>query len=75
MDPPESYAIKENYPSENDRILFCKLASEVPLKQETLVSLINMAKEQWFRPQDMLELLDKVIIYKAFRHVESLYQT
>ncbi|KAA0203656.1 hypothetical protein HAZT_HAZT006049 [Hyalella azteca] len=63
MDPPDTYAIKDNYPAENDRLLFVKLASEVPLKQETLMRLLMIAvtKDQWVKPQDLIELVDKLI--------------
>lgn len=63
MDPPDSYSVKDSYPSDNDRPLFFKLASEVPLKQDTLTRLLMIAvsKEQLVKPQDLIELADKLI--------------
>lgn len=63
MDAPESYSVKDGYPPENDRPLFFKLASEVPLKQDTLTRLLMIAgaREQWIKPQDLIDLVDKLV--------------
>ncbi|KAF2347066.1 protein of unknown function DUF3677, partial [Trinorchestia longiramus] len=74
MDPPDTYAVKDNYPAENDRPLFVKLASEVPLKQETLMRLLMIAvtKDQWVKPQDLIELVDKLIKRATSLHMEDV---
>ncbi|MCL4131593.1 UNVERIFIED_CONTAM: hypothetical protein GTU68_040453, partial [Idotea baltica] len=63
MDQPEVYYHKDNWPSEGDRPLFFRLASEVPLNQETLQRLliIGTMKEQYIKPLEVLELADKLI--------------
>lgn len=74
MDPPDSYALKDNYPAENDRLLFVKLASEVPVKQDTLMRLLMIAvtKDQWVKPQDLIELVDKLIKRATSLHMEDV---
>ena len=74
MDPADSYAVKDGYPPENDRPLFYKLASEVPLKQDTLIQLLMIAvtKEQYVKPQDLIELADKLIKRATSLHMDDV---
>ncbi|XP_063606575.1 integrator complex subunit 1-like isoform X2 [Penaeus indicus] len=59
----EVYFIKDNWPTENDRPLYFRLTSDIPVKQETLTRLLMIAvmKDQWIKSQDLIELVDKLI--------------
>ena len=70
----EVYYVKDNWPTENDRPLYFRLTAEIPVKQETLTRLLMMAvmKDQWIKPQDLIELVDKIIKRAAALHSDEL---
>lgn len=70
----EVYYVKDNWPTENDRPLYFRLTSEIPVKQETLTRLLMMAvmKDQWIKPQDLIELVDKIIKRAAALHSDDI---
>ncbi|KAL7647180.1 UNVERIFIED_CONTAM: hypothetical protein RMT77_002438 [Armadillidium vulgare] len=77
MDQPEVYYHKDNWPTDGDRPLFFRLSSEVPLKEDALhhLLLIGVMKEQYIKPQEVLELTDKIIKRATslnFEHLEML---
>ncbi|CAL4082032.1 unnamed protein product, partial [Meganyctiphanes norvegica] len=74
FDQAESYYIKDNWPTESDRPLYFKLTSEIPVKQDTLKRLlmIAMMKDTWMKPQDLLDLTDKLIKRATSLHIEDV---
>ncbi|KAK7791007.1 hypothetical protein R5R35_007901 [Gryllus longicercus] len=63
VDHPEQYYNKDNWPPESERGLFMRMASEVPLLQQTLlcILLIGIAKDHPVTAPDALELADQVV--------------
>lgn len=70
----EAYFIKDNWPTENDRPLYFRLTSEIPVKQETLTRLLMIAgmKDQWMKSQDLIELVDKLIKRATALHSDDM---
>lgn len=70
----EVYYVKDNWPTENDRPLYFRLTSEIPVKQETLTRLLMIAvmKDQWIKTQDLIELVDKLIKRAAALYSDDL---
>lgn len=70
----EVYFNKDNWPTENDRPLYFRLTSEIPVKQETLTRLLMIAvmKDQWMKSQDLLELVDKLVKRATALHNDEL---
>lgn len=63
LEQPEQYYKIDNWPGENERILFLRLASEVPLLQTTLlrILLIGISKEHPIAPTEIIEITDQLI--------------
>ncbi|KAF7268865.1 hypothetical protein GWI33_018061 [Rhynchophorus ferrugineus] len=63
LDQFENYYKLDSWPGENERNLFQRLVSEVPLLQTTLfqVLLIGIAKEYPIAPNDMIDIIDQLI--------------
>lgn len=63
MEPAEQYYKTDMWPQEQDRALYFRLASEVPLEQTTLlrVLLIGLSKEHPLTAPDALELADQLV--------------
>ncbi|KAK3862242.1 hypothetical protein Pcinc_031873 [Petrolisthes cinctipes] len=70
----EVYYVKDNWPTENDRPLYFRLTSEIPIKQETLTRLLMIAvmKDQWIKSQDLIDLVDKLIKRVTALHCDDL---
>ncbi|XP_049803946.1 integrator complex subunit 1 isoform X1 [Schistocerca nitens] len=63
MEHQEHYYNKDMWPPENERSLMFRLASEVPVLDNTLINifLIGLSKEHHLSPPDTLELADQLI--------------
>lgn len=63
LEQPEHYYKVDSWPGENERILFLRLASEVPLLQATLlrILLIGISKENPINPNDVIEIAEQLI--------------
>lgn len=63
LESPDQYYKIDMWPSENDRNLLIRLASEVPLLQSTLIRvlLIGISKEHPLSAVDALEISDQLI--------------
>lgn len=63
LEPAEQYYKVDLWPSESDRNLLLRLASEIPLLQATLIRilLIGISKDHPLNPPDTMELADKLI--------------
>ncbi|XP_060529675.1 integrator complex subunit 1 [Cylas formicarius] len=63
LEQAEHYYKVDSWPGENERNLFLRLASEVPLLQATLlrVLLIGISKEHPIAPTDAIEIVDQLI--------------
>lgn len=74
VDHPEQYYNKDNWPPESERGLFMRLATEVPLLQQSLlcVLLIGISKEHPLGAPDALELADQVVKRAAAINCEGL---
>lgn len=74
FDQAESYYMKDNWPTESDRPLYFKLTSEIPVKQDTLKRLlmIAMMKDTWMKPQELLDLTEKVIKRATSLHIDDV---
>ncbi|KAF2879696.1 hypothetical protein ILUMI_26472 [Ignelater luminosus] len=61
--PTEEYYKVDSWPGENERSLFIRLASEVPLLQATLlrILLIGLSKEHPMGQSDVMEVLDQLV--------------
>ncbi|KAK7079233.1 Integrator complex subunit 1 [Halocaridina rubra] len=70
----EVYFNKDNWPTENDRPLYFRLTSEIPVKQDTLTRLLMIAvmKDQWVKSQDLIELVDKLVKRATALHNDEL---
>lgn len=63
LEQAEHYHKVDSWPGENERNLFLRLASEVPLLQATLlrVLLIGISKEHPITPTEITEIVDQLI--------------
>lgn len=63
LEQAEHYYKVDSWPGENERNLFLRLASEVPLLQATLVRilLIGISKEHPVGPNEIVEICDQLI--------------
>ncbi|KAG5898788.1 hypothetical protein JTB14_010998 [Gonioctena quinquepunctata] len=63
LEQAEQYYKVDSWPGENERNLFLRLASEVPLLQTTLlrVLLIGISKEHPIKAQDIIDITDQLI--------------
>lgn len=63
LEQAEHYYKVDSWPGENDRNLFLRLASEVPLLQATLlrILLIGISKEHPVGPNEIIEVTDQLI--------------
>lgn len=63
LEPGDQYHGKDNWPPENDRGTMLRLASEVPLLQNTVLRLniIGMSKEHPISCADLLDIDERVI--------------
>ncbi|CAG9856871.1 unnamed protein product [Phyllotreta striolata] len=63
LEQPEHYYKVDNWPGENERNLFLRLTSEVPLLQTTLlrILLIGISKEHPISAQEIIEITDQLI--------------
>lgn len=63
LEQAEHYYKVDSWPGENDRNLFLRLASEVPLLQATLlrILLIGISKEHPVGPNEIIEITDQLI--------------
>ncbi|XP_017779364.1 PREDICTED: integrator complex subunit 1 [Nicrophorus vespilloides] len=63
LEQPEQYVKVDSWPGENERILFLRLVSEVPLLQATLVRLllIGLSKDNNVSPNDTIEIVDQLV--------------
>lgn len=63
MEPSEQYYKLESWPPEQDRSTMFRIATEVPLLQGTVISIlmIGMSKEHPFNSPDALELVDQLV--------------
>ncbi|XP_050391471.2 integrator complex subunit 1 [Patella vulgata] len=70
METPEHYYNKDNWPPEGDRSLMLRLATEVPVLEDTLmrVLVIGLSRELQFSAADAVELADQLI-----KRAASLY--
>jgi integrator complex subunit 1 len=63
LEASDQYHGKDNWPPENDRGTMLRLASEVPLLQNTILRLnvIGMSKEHPMSGGELLDVVEKVI--------------
>ncbi|XP_057655707.1 integrator complex subunit 1 [Diorhabda carinulata] len=63
LEQTEQYCKIDNWPGENERNLFLRLTSEVPLLQATLlrILLIGISKEHPISAQEVIEITDQLI--------------
>jgi integrator complex subunit 1 len=63
LEPADQYHGKDNWPPENDRGTMLRLASEVPILQNTLLRLniIGMSKEHPISCADLLDIVERVV--------------
>ncbi len=63
MEPAEQYYKVDNWPPEQDRALFIRSATEVPLLQRTVLFIlaIGLSKEHPVSCADSLELVEQLV--------------
>lgn len=63
MEPAENYYRVDNWPPEQDRALFIRSATEVPLLQQTVLYIlsIGLSKEHPVSCADALELVEQLV--------------
>ncbi|XP_050313289.1 integrator complex subunit 1 isoform X2 [Anthonomus grandis grandis] len=63
LEQAEHYYKVDSWPGENERNLFLRLASEVPLLQATLlrILLIGLSKEHPYNPPEIVDIVDQLI--------------
>lgn len=73
MEQAEHYFNKDNWPSETDRPSMIRLASEMPVLEDTLmrVLIIGLSIEHPLNSQDALELADQLVRRAASLHCEG----
>ncbi|KAJ4450136.1 hypothetical protein ANN_01543, partial [Periplaneta americana] len=74
MEHPEQYYNRDLWPPENDRPLMFRLASDVPVLQNTLIRIfvIGLSKEHPLAPPDTLELADQLLKRAASQSSEGV---
>ncbi|XP_035215176.1 integrator complex subunit 1-like [Stegodyphus dumicola] len=73
MEQIEHYYNKDNWPTESERMLLLRLASEVPLLEDTLtrVLIIGLSREHPLTAPDALELADQLIKRAAMTYCDD----
>jgi hypothetical protein len=62
LEPIDNYCQKDNWPPENDRALVIRLASEIPLLEDSLTRLVSMAfSAHHVTPTEVIEIADNLI--------------
>lgn len=63
LDPPDSYAKGDQWPSEPERMLLINLIAEVPLLQDSIwrIILIGVSKEISFSIHDTVDIIDQMV--------------
>jgi integrator complex subunit 1 len=64
LEPPERYYEPDNWPSEQDRGLYLRLAMDVPLLQKTVIYLLRLglSKEHPVSCVEALEIVEQLVI-------------
>ncbi|KAL4148797.1 hypothetical protein QTP88_002952 [Uroleucon formosanum] len=77
METSENYYKLESWPPEQDRTTIFRIATEVPLLQGTVITIlmIGLSKEHPLNSPDALELVDQLIRRAALLHVYQNYNT
>lgn len=73
MEQIEHYYNKDNWPTESERMLLLRLASEVPLLEETLmrVLIIGLSRDHHLSAADALELADQLVKRAAMTYFDD----
>lgn len=73
MEQPEHYCNKDNWPPESERMLMLRLASEVPVLEETLmrILIIGLSRDHPLNAADTIELADHLIKRAASIHIDN----
>ncbi|XP_023242494.1 integrator complex subunit 1-like [Centruroides sculpturatus] len=73
MEQADHYCNKDNWPPESDRMLMLRLASEVPVLEETLmrILIIGLSRDHPLNAADTIELADHLIKRAASVHMDS----
>lgn len=77
MEPSEQYYKLESWPPEQDRITIFRIATEVPLLQGTVITIlmIGLSKEHPLNSPDALELVDQLVKRAASLQVYQNFNT
>ncbi|GIY65230.1 integrator complex subunit 1 [Caerostris extrusa] len=73
MEQIEHYYNKDNWPTENERMLFLRIASDVPLLEDTLmrILIIGISRDHLLTAPDALELADQLVKRAAVTFIEN----
>jgi len=77
MEPSEQYYKLESWPPEQDRTTMFRIATEVPLLQGTVITILNigLSKEHPLNSPDALELVDQLVKRAASLQVFQNFNT
>lgn len=70
MESPEQYYKIDTWPPEQDRTLFMRMASEVPILESTIVTIlaIGISKELPLSPSEAFDLTEQIVKRAASIH-------
>ncbi|GFQ87230.1 integrator complex subunit 1 [Trichonephila clavata] len=73
MEQIEHYYNKDNWPTENERMLLLRIASEVPLLEETLMRILitGLSRDHLLTAHDALELADQLVKRAAITYFDN----
>ncbi|KAG8191071.1 hypothetical protein JTE90_008385 [Oedothorax gibbosus] len=73
MEQMEHYYNKDGWPSEGDRMFLLRVASEVPLLEETLTRILitGLSRDHLFTAHDALELADQLVKRAAMTYFDN----
>lgn len=70
LEPPEQYYKIDTWPPEQDRTLFMRMASEVPILESTIVTILatGISKELPLSPSEAFDLTEQIVKRAASIH-------
>lgn len=63
LEPADQYCKTDNWPPEQDRTIFMRMGSDVPVNETTVVTLlaVGLSKEHPFSPAEALDLVLEIV--------------
>ncbi|XP_034943269.1 integrator complex subunit 1 isoform X2 [Chelonus insularis] len=74
LDPLEHYYKLDNWPPETDRSLFMRIVTEVPLKENTILTILKMGscKENGLSQLETMDIIDQLVRRASINSSESV---